>query len=249
MNKSKNNYIFATILTGVYDVNRNELLEKDSFKLIQQWYDAIVALQLNAIVFHNTFSEKTIAKYENEYIKFIEVEYDKTFNPNVYRYFIYQDYLTANSDKIDHLFITDIADVEVLQNPFIDELFIQNNDFLFCGDEPKILDNEWMRNHCTHLRSLIPDFENYEASNKTKTLLNCGIIGGTIYTMKSLISVITLLHKTYTISNKTPFTLDMGVFNYAARTVFDTKIIHGKPVNTIFKKYETQRTDCWFRHK
>ena len=246
---SKNNYIFATLLTGTYDVNRNEVLEKDSFKIIQQWYDSIAALQLNAIVFHNTFSSDTVAKYENDFIKFVAVEYDKIFNPNVYRYFIYQDYIRANSEKIDNLFITDIADVEVLQNPFIDELFIQNNDFLFCGDEPEILDNEWMRNHCTHLRNLMPDFKNYEALNKTKILLNCGIIGGAIEVMKSLISAITLLHKTYTISNNTPFTLDMGVFNYAARTVFDTKIKHGKPVNTVFKKYETQRTDCWFRHK
>jgi len=41
----------------------------------------------------------------------------------------------------------------------------------------------------------------------------------------------------------------MGVFNFVARTIFTHKILNGEPVNTIFKKYESHRTDCWLRHK
>jgi hypothetical protein len=41
----------------------------------------------------------------------------------------------------------------------------------------------------------------------------------------------------------------MGAFNYLARTQFNGHLRHGAPVNTVFKMYETERQDCWFRHK
>jgi hypothetical protein len=41
----------------------------------------------------------------------------------------------------------------------------------------------------------------------------------------------------------------MGAFNYIARTHFSNKLIHGAPVNTVFKEYESSRMECWFRHK
>jgi hypothetical protein len=41
----------------------------------------------------------------------------------------------------------------------------------------------------------------------------------------------------------------MGAFNYLARTKFNNQLKHGAPVNTLFKGYELERKDCWFRHK
>jgi len=251
INKSKNalNYIFATLLTGVYDVNRKEILNNNDFGIIQKWYDSIVKLQLNAIIFHNTFSKEITEKYSNEYVQFVEIQYDKKLKPNVFRYFIYQDYISKHLKKISNLFVTDISDVEVINNPFKSNVFLENSDYLFCGDEPDILDNDWMRNHSRHLRNLMPEFNTYEAINQHKTLLNCGIIGGNITVMKLLFENITALHEAYSYTNTSDYTLDMGVFNFTARTSFANKIIHGEPVNTCFKKYESQRIDCWFRHK
>ena len=50
-------------------------------------------------------------------------------------------------------------------------------------------------------------------------------------------------------ANQTAFTGDMGAFNYLARTQFNSHLRHGAPVNTVFKMYENERQDCWFRHK
>lgn len=247
--KNTTNFIFATLLTGVYDVNRNEILKSNDFGIIQKWYDSIVKLQLNAIVFHNNFSKDIVEKYTNEYIKFIEVEYDQSLNTNVFRYFVYQDYINQNVQKISNLFITDITDVEVVNNPFKSNIYLENSDYLFCGDEPKILNNEWMRNHNSHLRNLMPEFSAYEALNQQEVLLNCGVIGANISVMKLLLDKMVSMHKSFSYTNTTDYTLDMGVFNYLARTYFTYKIFHGKPVNTVFKKYENQRNDCWFRHK
>ncbi|MCY7362190.1 MAG: hypothetical protein LH629_09020, partial [Ignavibacteria bacterium] len=140
-------FIFATLITGVYDVNRNEILKNNDFGIIQKWYDSVLKLQLNAIVFHNTFSKEIVEKYTNEYIQFIEIKYDKSLNTNIFRYFVYQDYINQNLHKISDLFVTDITDVEVINNPFESNVYIENSDYLFCGDELEILDNEWMRNH------------------------------------------------------------------------------------------------------
>jgi hypothetical protein len=241
--------ICATLLTGVYDVNRNELLAEDNFEIIKDWYQSIVNLKLKGIVFHNTFSDKTVKTYQNQNITFIKVAYNSVLNANAYRYLIYKDFLEANADKIDHLFVTDIADVTVIKNPFTAPLFLNNPNDLFCGDESETLANEWMQNHSTHLRNSIPDFADYEEQNKDKTLLNCGIIGGSFKVMKSLMDQLSHIHSTYTIHNKTPYTLDMGTFNYISRTQFEQHLHHGVPINTEFKQYQTNSSDCWFRHK
>ena len=243
------NFIFASILTGVYDVNRNEKLSENDFETVNNWYDSVVQLKLKGVIFHNTFSEKTVEKYQNKYVSFEKIAFDASFNPNVFRYLAYQSFIETNLGNIKNVFVTDVSDVVVLQNPFQQTLFLDNPDALFCGDEAEILDNEWMQNHSTHLRNSIPNFLAYEQQNKHKTLLNCGIIGGNVHTMKALMDSLANIHRTHTIHNKTPFTLDMGAFNYVARTQFSDKIIHGTPVNTLFKGYENERTDCWFRHK
>jgi len=249
MPHQKKNYIFASLFTGVYDVNRNETLEKDQFDYIKNWYESIIRLKLNAVVFHNTFSKQTVALYQNDYVHFKWVEFNESLNANIFRYGIYKDYLANNAAQIANVFTTDITDVVVLQNPFIQPLFLQNPTALFCGDEPKILDNEWMHDHCTHFRNTVPGFYNYEMENKEKSLLNCGIIGGSFSVIVKLMDSLAKMHATYSITNTTDYTLDMGAFNFVARTQFANTILHGPPINTIFKNYESLRADCWFRHK
>ncbi len=243
------NLICATLLTGVYDVNRNESVAEDDFTRIKDWYESIVKLQLRGVIFHNTFSKKTVETYQNEQVSFVTVDFDKCLNANVFRYLIYQDFIRQFEDKILNVFVTDVSDVEVIQNPFVQPLFLANPDTLFCGDEPETLDNEWMQNHSTHLRNLMPGFADFEQRNQKETLLNCGIIGGDVQVMKRVMDNLAHIHRTYTIHNQTPYTLDMGAFNFVARTQFAHHLLHGAPINTQFKQYESKRTDCWFRHK
>lgn len=243
------NVIAATILTGVYDVNRSQMIAKDDFSLVSEWYQSILALGLNGIIFHNCFSDASVQKYQNSNITFIRVAYNSNISPNAYRYIIYNQFLQQEGAGIQNIFFTDIADVVALKNPFIQPEFTQHPKTLFCGDEDSTLDNEWMNNHSTFLRQHVADYGQYEADYKNEILLNCGIFGGNAQRMASLVSKLANLHLTYTIHNKTPFTLDMGAFNFIVRTQFGANLLHGMPVNTIFKKYETQRTDCWFRHK
>lgn len=243
------NILFASLFTGVYDVNRNEMLQENDFSLVQTWYNSVVSKKIKAVIFHNCFSPELVDTYTNEFVRFEQVDYDARLKPNVFRYFVYRDYLQAHAAEIANVFVTDISDVELIQNPFDQPLFTAHLDALFCGDEPAILDNPWMHDHCSHIRNLMPTFAAYEEANKQCPLLNCGIIGGSMQTMQALFDEMVAMHTNYSFSNQTAYTLDMGVFNYVARTTFADRLVHGEPVNTVFKQFETARSDCWFRHK
>ncbi len=236
-------------ITGVHDVNRNTTLADDCYDLVKDWARSITAASVQGIIFHNNFSEATCKMFESENISFIKITYDPQFNPNVYRYFVYRDFLQQHLQQIKRIFITDITDVVLVNNPFIDPLFIENPMALFCGDEPKVLHNDWMIAHAENLRKNIPDYAAYESTFGKETLLNCGIIGGAAPLFLDFLQQLCAIHEYANRNNKTAYTGDMGVFNYLARTVFNQQLIHGAPINTVFKQYENHRKDCWFRHK
>ena len=246
---SKLQFILACHITGVYDVNRNTTLQDDAYELVQGWAESVAKANLKGIIFHNNFSEETCNAIESENISFIKVDYDPQFNPNVYRYFVYRDFIQQHIQQINGIFITDITDVVLVNNPFTDPLFRANPASLFCGDEPKILNNDWMIAHAEHLRKNIPDYAAYESNFGNQTLLNCGILGGSVSLFFDFLQQLSAIHQQANRDNKTEYTGDMGAFNYLVRTQFNNQLIHGAPVNTVFKQYETKRNDCWFRHK
>jgi hypothetical protein len=233
----------------VHDVNRNVTLEDDNFELVRDWAESVAALNLQGIIFHNNFSSETCNKYNNKFIHFIKVNYNPQFNPNVYRYFIYNLFLQKYGNHFKGIFVTDVSDVTMVNNPFIDPYYIENSTSIFCGDEPKTLNNEWMIAHSAHLRKQISDFEEYEKRFGQDVLLNCGIIGGKAPLFMDFVKKLCDVHQQANFNNQTAFTGDMGAFNYLARTQFNEHLKHGAPVNTVFKMYENDRMDCWFRHK
>lgn len=246
--KIANNLILASHITGIYDVNRSTVLANDDFSIVEKWAKSVAEMGLQGIIFHNNFSEATCQAHQSDNLRFVKVTYDSKFNPNVYRYFLYNAFLKSHSQKIENVFFTDVSDVVVLKNPFQEKLFLDNPNAIFCGDEPEILGNEWMQQHGEHLRDKIADYGLFETKFRNETLLNCGIIGGSIAVMKAFVEKLWSIHERYNCENKTLFTGDMGAFNYLVRTQYNDKVIHGSPVNTEFKKYEI-KDSCWFKHK
>lgn len=242
------NLILASHITGIYDVNRSNTLADDDYSLVADWANSITQMGLQGIIFHNNFSEKTCQLHQSDYVQFVKIEYDNKFNPNVFRYILYARFLNKYAHQIKNIFFTDVSDVVVLKNPFLDHFFIDNPSFIFCGDEPINLDNEWMQLHAKHLRDQIADYAKYESDFKHHTLLNCGIMGGAISVMHPFINALSAIHEQYNAANTTAYTGDMGAFNYLIRTKYNHLVKHGKPVNTLFKGYEVDE-NCWFKHK
>ncbi len=172
------NIILACHITSVYDVNRNTTLEDDNYELVQAWATSITERNLQGIIFHNNFSQETCDTYTNDSISFVKIAYNPRFNPNVYRYFVYKAFLQQHLHLFKHIFITDVSDVTVVKNPFVDAFYLDNPTSIFCGDEPKKLNDSWMQAHSSQLREKISDFAAYESQFADDKLLNCGIIGG-----------------------------------------------------------------------
>lgn len=243
------NLVMACLITGVHDVNRNTTLTNDTYDLVKDWAESVTEANLKGVIFHNNFSKETCELFDNDAISFVKIDYDPQFNPNVFRYFVYRNFLLHHINQINGIFITDVSDVVLVKNPFTDPLFIENPSALFCGDEPKLLNNDWMVAHAENLRKNIPDYATYESTFGDKILLNCGIIGGSASLLFDFLQRLCAIHQQANRDNKTAYTGDMGAFNYLARTQFKGQLIHGAPVNTVFKQYEIERNDCWFRHK
>ncbi len=246
--KISRDVIMASHITGVYDVNRNTILKNDDFSIVTDWAKSVSALKLQGIIFHNNFSDATCKANESSFIKFIKVDYNSKYNPNVFRYFVYNEFIKENAQFLNNIFFTDVSDVVVLKNPFLEPLFLNNPNAIFCGDEPKILGNSWMQNHSEHLRNEIPNYKDFEVNFKNHKLLNCGVIGGQIILIQRFIKDLWSLHFKYNSNNTSSYTGDMGAFNYLVRTQYNENVIHGYPVNTEFKKY-LDDTSCWFKHK
>lgn len=243
------NIIMACHITGVYDVNRNAVLADDDYDLVRKWAESVAKSNVRGIIFHNNFSDETCNRYKNDCISFVKIGYNPQFNPNVYRYLVYKNFLQKNLKLYNGIFITDVSDVELVKNPFTDAFFLENQSSIFCGDEPKPLYNEWMIAHSSSLREKIKDYAEFEDKFANETLLNCGVIGGTAQTFFNFLQQLCNIHQHANFENKTVYTGDMGAFNYLARTQFNSQLKHGAPVNTLFKSYELKRMDCWFRHK
>lgn len=243
------NIIMACHITGVFDVNRNMTLDCDSYELVKNWAESVADSKLCGVIFHNNFKKETCEKFQNDYVSFVKVEYNTQFNPNVYRYFVYENFIHQHLKLLKNIFVTDISDVVVLKNPFEEQFFKENPKSIFCGDEPKQLQNEWMQEHSAHLRMKISDYAAYEQRFANETLLNCGILGGEVSLLYEFINELCSIHQSFNFDNKTEFTGDMGAFNYLMRTKYNDEVKHGAPVNTVFKMYENERTDCWFKHK
>jgi hypothetical protein len=197
------NLVMGCLITGVHDVNRDMTLSNDSYELVKDWAESISAANLKGIIFHNNFSEETCKAFENETISFIKIEYNPQFNPNVFRYFVYRDFLKQHIQQINGIFITDVTDVVLVNNPFTDPLYIDNPSTLFCGDEPKKLHNDWMIAHAENLRKNIADYAAYESTFSEETLLNCGIIGGSSTLFFDFLQQLCTIHQLTNSDNKT----------------------------------------------
>ena len=51
MSVQKKDVVLACHITGVYDVNRKEVLQDDDYSIIKPWADSLIEHKINGIVF------------------------------------------------------------------------------------------------------------------------------------------------------------------------------------------------------
>lgn len=172
---------------------------------------------------------------------FIKVEANKVYSPNVFRWFVYNDWLLKN--KADNVFMVDSTDVEVLRNPFLS----LNPNKLYVGNEYNMrVNNSWMRkNQEPHLKTL-SDYRSTISANARNILLNCGIVGGNFEMVMEYLGHRVQLHENHT--KGLLKSTDMAIFNYLVFKHFKGRTTTGLKVNTRFKMEEYNEVS-FFKHK
>jgi hypothetical protein len=208
-----------------------------------KWVESILKLGLDAILLldkKNADIESYLhgTKIQVDYID----EYRRGINQMDGRWSILEKYISSHP-SIGAFFITDTGDVTVLKDPFV---FIEHNK-IYIGDEMINADCGFMAERVKAISKKSCTI-NYENGYKNKQLLNCGIFGG--YREKPLEALRKSVAKLdwYDCPKEC---VDMVAFNevlYSAGC-YDNLIVHGKPLNTEFWKWDYNNTECYFQHK
>lgn len=226
--KPMNTEIVTCYFTGVEDPQRGEFLTADLSVLVPLC-GSCYALDLPLSVLHDCFD------ITNRYTRFIRVA-ELPMNPYFRRWSAILNYLQDNP-HIDQLFCVDATDVEVQINPFP---HIEKG-FLYVGDEPSRVNNQWLIKHHTHrvFETLYVKFDKFP-------LLNAGIVGGYRDDVIRFCSLMMDMYRKY--GNALGLT-DMATMNYICYVVLGlTKVRRGPRINTEFKSFKSNNTS-WFKHK
>ena len=197
--KHMNNIITSCFFTSKkdpqsYDYKSGKTARPDRFQNnidpIKAWYDSIVNLDLNAILFYDDFDDEIVSKYSNDNIKFIkDTTYkEQPFSAIEHRWILYKKYFSEN--HYDNIIATDCTDVVVKNDPFSDIKFILNQDSFFIGKENNPKSNRlsyWMMDQFNYC------YENDKEVNDMvldQPVMNCGIVGGNY---ENFITIATLM--------------------------------------------------------
>lgn len=223
----------------IIGIDGDGFVENNSYDYICNFYDSVIDLDIDVIIFHDNLSIEYTEQYSNDRISFVKVSESKYSN-NDYRFLCYLRWLREN--KYESVFLVDIADVTVANDPSLIKI---NQSICFCKDTLKLMEYRYgpvsFSDLCDGLSldySSIKDIEELD-------LLNMGVIGAS-YT--NILRFLDLFWKYRAKCGHPEQNINMSLGNYVARMHFD-RIHCGYPFCSEFKKYQTDRKDVYFIHK
>ena len=219
--------VVAHILTALPDPQRGYKWAQDK-SLAQELIRSVKAKSEADIVILNDF-------FDGEYMGAKFIRYPEGMSPLFYKWIITYDYLNTHRDY-KNVFIVDVNDVEMLNNPFP---FIKE-DTLYVGTEQ---DNRRVNDPWMVTNSGDGAVHNFICSCNEQ-LLNSGVVGGRLNIILHFLRLtIFWFIKHYLNVGKR----NMPLFNYILRKRWNYYIEFGAHVTTQFKKYEY--TSAWWKHK
>jgi hypothetical protein len=234
------NYIISSYFVSAIDMQRDAFAIVDEPSNINPWYESLVRNNCKGIIVHDGLSEVFMSFYPE--VIFIQIPIIPTkYTLYDYRWVVYGRLM--ENLKAENIFFTDLFDVEIINNPFIQKEYHNSN--LYCGSERQYLSrNTWIQKALLidELQRL-PGFEKIFASNNI--LYNCGLVGGGFQIVQKFVNeLVTLINKLE--QRKLDTTVDMALCNYILHRKYQP--ITGWPIHSVFKMFEN-RKDIWFKHK
>lgn len=235
------NYIFTSYFTGKLDPQRKKQWKTDDASKFEKWYKSIDTLNLNAIIFHDSLSKEFVEKNKKHNLKFVRCNNDYAWSTNDFRFAIYNHYLKSHPE-IKKVFMTDMTDVVVKQNPF--EWIKEGLVYAGLDCVPGVISKSWWAR--TKKYGLVYEYVDFWKKLNKHPVLNAGIIGGY---REDMLFFLEKMVEEFESVNRPEENNNMAVFNYVLYKYFPNKIVTGEPVCSKFGKKEHKRKDVWFIHK
>ena len=229
--------IWTTYYTGKPNPQRTaKKAVPNDFSMIKEWYDSVVRLRLQGVIFHDHLTNEFIKRYSCPNVAFTRVPYYSERGLNDERYYMYQRML--KNPAIEWLLTTDLFDVEFPRNPFE---FMTDKTKIYVGSEtPDVANFHVIKNNTCRAYGEIPDWW----PMVDKYLLNAGIIGGH---RDIMIRLFDLMIKDF--DKIEPKGMDANMF-VLSRCIhgYDMPFVTGFPLHSSYKKYEKDG-QYYIRHK
>lgn len=203
-----------------------------------------ILLDINNTSLEKDFTNScTLYNYDYKILRMDKSVMYEGYNLGQNKMLLFRDHLKKYRIFYDKVLLSDIFDVVVLKPNLFD--FIQD-DKLYVGDESNKLNIDFIYwDSQALLRCQL--FNSWYNDNKDKTLLNTGLIAGNINLVIELLDkvcdLILRYCKNYDEGN------DMFILNYVCYEYYNDILVHGKPFNTEFKKFDLNNKECYLAHK
>ena len=235
------NMVLTCYFTGVPDPQGRTWPKDPGERETRALVDSVIKNEVPIRIFRDIFFKEW--PYVNPLIQGIKSE--AHINPYFQRWITYRDYLIKRRRELGFVWCVDATDVEMLRDPFPH----MEKGKLYVGDEPDTLRSVWLNKYHNH-----PKLKGFFARNSALPLLNAGLVGGDVdtlieYTARMIDMYQEGEHDAKLKRSPNAGLTDMGAHNYVCYTYFRDRVIHGKQINTEFKKYEADNTTAFWKHK
>lgn len=166
------------------------------------------------------------------------------FSANWYRWPNQLAYL-RNNPHIKWVWLVDSTDVEMVHDP----IKHMEHGKLYFGSEAKKVNDPWMMAfHDSYpTNKFLEEYKDYQ-------LLNDGVIGGDRETVIGFLEkVVSLFWEVYSLhraGRPVNISSDMGIFNMVARKEYQSQLVYGSHVTTLFGGWEPiEQATAWWKHK
>lgn len=242
--------ICAAYLTSRPDPQRGLHVVPDSFAYMKRWYESVRDLDLCGVIVHDGLSPAFVSKYETARVRFLRIP-PYPWSSNDQRFFAYRRFLASR--RFSAVFLTDIADVTVVQDPFRQlgrrgwPLVIGDEAYPFPGGR-LIRNHPWLLERICQTRTArwMGVFLFFARRRFELPTLNAGVIGGRA---REVLRFLERFVRTRARIGHPDRNLNMPIVNYVFHRDFAGRFHYGHPVTSRFKRFERHRRDVWFVHK
>lgn len=241
------NNVIMGILLEFPDIQRNnQRIDSRDYTLINEFVNSVVKYNYKCVILHNNLDSEFIDKYSNDNVSFSRCYPKDEYNLYINKWLCIDRHLQKFGSQYDKVMISDLTDVVLLKEGLFDYIEDQN---IYCGSETSTLANEWIKKFSLDLQLRSFQVGSWYKGNTSKTLLNAGLLAGTVPIVSNLVNEICSLLKGYCKYSK-DVAVEMLAFNYVMYYYEKHyKLNYGEPFHTVFKGYDLSNVNCYVAHK